>query len=74
MAFLLAFDLKTSLIVLHLIGLTFGAGGAWISDLLILRFLQIEPISQEKLNIVRFLTKIVTAGLVLLWLVVLAFC
>lgn len=68
MNFLLAFDLKTILIILHLIGLTFGAGGAWISDLLILRFLQLESISQEKLNIVHFLTKIVTAGLLLLWI------
>jgi len=64
---LTALDGKTLLIIFHFIGLAFGAGGAWISDLIILRFLQFEPITSEKLKLVHFLTNLVTIGLCILW-------
>lgn len=67
MSILTALDGKTLLIIFHFIGLAFGAGGAWISDLIILRFLQFEPITSEKLKLVHFLTNLVTIGLCILW-------
>ena len=68
MGILTALDGKTLLIIFHFIGLAFGAGGAWISDLIIIRFLQFEPISSEKLKLVHFLTNLVTIGLCILWI------
>jgi len=68
MEFFTAFDLKTVFIILHLVGLTFGAGGAWITDLLILKFLQLDVITEDKVNIIQFMTKLVTFGLVILWI------
>ncbi|MCJ8312809.1 MAG: hypothetical protein HRU38_03490 [Saccharospirillaceae bacterium] len=68
MGILTALDGKTLLIIFHFIGLAFGAGGAWISDLIIIRFLQFEPISSEKLKLVHFLTNLVTIGLCILWM------
>ncbi|WP_422380624.1 hypothetical protein [Marinicellulosiphila megalodicopiae] len=68
-----ALDIKTLLIIFHFIGLAFGAGGAWISDLIIIRFLQFEPISSEKLKLVHFLTNLVTIGLCILWVTGLGF-
>jgi len=68
MEFITAFDLKTIVIILHLVGLAFGAGGAWISDLLILRFLQLDVITEDKVKIIHFMTKLVTFGLIILWL------
>ncbi|MCJ8314395.1 MAG: hypothetical protein HRU38_19850 [Saccharospirillaceae bacterium] len=73
MDFFTAFDLKTVFIILHLIGLTFGAGGAWISDLLILKFLQLEVITEDKMKMIQFMTKLVIFGLVLLWITGLGF-
>jgi len=73
MEFFLAFDLNTMIVILHLVGLTFGAGGAWISDLLILRFLQLDVITDDKVKIIQFMTKLVTFGLAVLWITGIAF-
>ena len=73
MGVILAVDGKTLLIILHFVGLAFGAGGAWISDLIIIRFLQFETITEEKLKLVKFLTHLVTIGLCILWMTGLGF-
>lgn len=73
MGILSALDGKTLLIIFHFIGLAFGAGGAWISDLIIIRFLQFETISEEKLKLATFLTHLVTIGLCILWVTELNF-
>lgn len=65
--------IKTFIIVLHLIGLCIGLGGAWIMDLILFRFFQKQDITQEKVDLLHFMSKLVTIGLVLLWVSGLAF-
>ena len=60
--------LKTGGRVIHFIGLVLGLGAATVLDLIILRFLIAGKVADEHASIVEFSSKIVTAGLALLWL------
>ena len=57
----------TGLRVVHLCGLVLGVGAATLLDLIIARFILMRGISFEHVYIVDFSSKIVTIGLVLLW-------
>jgi hypothetical protein len=60
--------LKSGLRVTHFIGLVLGLGAATLLDLIILRFLAIQQVSEESCQIVEFSSKVVTVGLALLWI------
>lgn len=59
---------KSSLTGLHMLGLALGLGAATLLDLVILRFLVRGKISLDHFNLIHFATRIVTAGLVMLWI------
>lgn len=59
--------IKTGLRVVHLCGLVLGVGAATLLDLIIARFILMRGISREHVYVVDFSSKIVTIGLVLLW-------
>jgi hypothetical protein len=65
--------LKTSLIILHLIGLAVGVGAATLLDLIIMRFMVLGRISREHVKVVHLAAQLVAAGLVLLWITGLSF-
>lgn len=58
----------TGLRVVHLCGLVLGVGAATLLDLIIARFVLMRGISFEHVYVVDFSSKIVTIGLVLLWI------
>ncbi len=58
----------TGLRVVHLCGLVLGVGAATLLDLIIARFILMRGISFEHVYVVDFSSKIVTIGLVLLWI------
>ncbi len=60
-------ELKTALIMVHLIGLALGVGAATLLDLLIMRFMVFGKISREHVGIVHISAQVVTVGLILLW-------
>ena len=60
--------LKTGLRVLHFVGLVLGLGAATLLDLIILRFLAKQLVSGDLCHIIEFSSKVVTMGLMLLWL------
>ena len=60
--------LKSGLKLVHLLGIAIGLGAATVLDLVIVRFLVTRTIAREFAAVVVFCSKIVTAGLVLLWL------
>ncbi|PWQ93741.1 hypothetical protein [Leucothrix arctica] len=66
-------NLKSLIIFGHLSGLAFGVGGAWILDLYILRKMYKYPITKENIQIIKFVSKVVSVGLVILWLSGLSF-
>lgn len=59
-------DLQTVLVTLHLIGFAFGVGGATSSDLVFLRTIKNGKISRDEFNIIKTLSTIVWASVVLL--------
>jgi hypothetical protein len=59
---------KSCLMAIHLIGLSFGMGAATLLDLVIVRFLVTRKVTNDYCQIVEFSSKLVTAGLILLWL------
>lgn len=59
-------DLQTVLVALHLIGFAFGVGGATSSDLVFLRAIKNGKISRDEFNIIKTLSTIVWASVVLL--------
>lgn len=65
--------MKTGLRIVHFIGLALGVGAATVLDLMILRFLVKEKVTEENWRIFQFGSKIVNAGLVILWLTGLGF-
>ena len=65
---LLVTNLKSLIIFVHLSGLAFGIGGAWILDLYILRKMHKSPITKENIQIITFISKVVVIGLAMLWL------
>lgn len=60
-------ELRTALVGLHLIGLCFGLGGATMLDFWILRWLVWRALPDPIVRTFGFLAKVVTVGLVLLW-------
>ena len=65
---LLATNVKSLILFVHLSGLAFGVGGAWLLDLYILRKMHSSPISKENIHIISFVAKGVVGGLAMLWL------
>jgi hypothetical protein len=59
--------LKTGIKFSHLIGIVVGLGAATILDLVILRFAAAGKIAPEHASIIEFCSKVVTAGLLVLW-------
>ena len=70
---LLTVNLKSLIIFLHLAGLAFGVGGAWILDIYVLRKMYKSAVTIENIQIIRFVSKIVIIGLAMLWFSGLAF-
>ena len=60
--------LHTLLVVFHLFGVVLGVGGATVADYLILRRAIFTPISAGLIQIVSFISQVVTCGLVVLWI------
>ncbi|MRI34176.1 hypothetical protein EOPP23_14375 [Endozoicomonas sp. OPT23] len=60
-------NLKSLITFTHLAGLAFGLGGAWILDLFIVRYFRSETVSEERYQFLEFVSKLVLAGLVILW-------
>ena len=61
-------NLKSLIMFMHLSGLAFGVGGAWILDLYILRKMHASLVTKEHVQIITFVSKVVIIGLILLWL------
>src|SRR5256885_3427912 len=59
--------LHTLLAVLHLFGIVLGVGGATVADYLILRRAIFTPVSAGLVQVVSFISQVVTCGLVVLW-------
>lgn len=60
-------NLKSAITFLHLSGLIFGVGGAWILDGFLLAHLN-DPLSKERYRTIEFISKNVIAGLIILWI------
>ena len=65
---LLAINLKSLIIFVHLSGLAFGVGGAWMLDLYILRKMYKSTVTKENIQIINFVSKVVMIGLAMLWI------
>lgn len=59
---------KGGLRIVHFIGLALGLGTATFLDLMIVRFMMRDRIRQSQAEAFEFGTKVVTAGLVMLWI------
>jgi hypothetical protein len=59
--------LKSSLIAGHLFGIILGVGAATLLDILIIRFMILNKVKEEYCGVVEFASKLVTFGLVILW-------
>lgn len=60
--------MKSIIKVGHLVGIILGLGAATVLDLIVLRFLLAGKVKSEHVHLIEFMTQIVTAGLVILWL------
>ena len=60
-------NLKSLITFTHLAGLAFGLGGAWILDLFIVRYFRSEAVTLERYQFLEFVSKLVLAGLIILW-------
>jgi hypothetical protein len=60
-------DISTAAVVVHLVALGLGAGGALITDFYIVRHAMMRPITEGVAETVEFLGTMVSIGLVLLW-------
>lgn len=65
--------IKELLLLLHLVGVAFGVGGAWILDALLIFHLKKNIITKDKLHFINFTSKIVLIGLSVLWVSGLSF-
>jgi hypothetical protein len=61
-------DIKSAIMLVHIVGLALGLGGAWIIDLFLTKYLVKNKITLEKVQFVEYASKIVCYGLALLWL------
>ncbi len=60
-------ELQSVFLLGHLAGLALGLGGVTVLDLYVLRFLRGAPVRAADLELVRFVARLVSFGLVLLW-------
>lgn len=60
-------NLKSAITFLHLSGLIFGVGGAWILDGFLLAHLN-DRLSKERYKTIEFISKNVITGLIILWI------
>ncbi len=60
-------DPKTLLTIGHLLGLVLGLGGVALLDLYLLRFIRGARIAPADVDLVHFVSRLVAAGLALLW-------
>lgn len=60
-------SLQTCFTILHLFGIVLGTGAATVADILILRRTIFAPIAQSVVEMVQFLSRLVTIGLVIIW-------
>lgn len=60
--------MRTGLRFVHFIGLALGLGGATLLDLMLLRFFLCSRIGAETFDVFRFSTRVIEAGLLILWL------
>ncbi len=63
----------TGLRIIHIMGLVLGLGAATLLDLLLVRYVRAGEITRERYKTVAFISHIVTAGLVILWITGLGF-
>jgi hypothetical protein len=66
-------EIKTGLVIAHLIGLALGVGGATLMDLILVRFVLRGTIAREHADILKFSSMLVSAGLLILWVTGIAF-
>lgn len=60
-------EVKTVLLLVHLAGLVLGLGGVVVLDLYLMRFLRGASVREADGEFVRFVARLVSLGLVLLW-------
>ncbi|MGI9283626.1 MAG: hypothetical protein ACR2PX_28960 [Endozoicomonas sp.] len=65
-------NLKSLITFVHLAGLAFGVGGAWVLDGFLLKHSR-KDVTPEKYQIIEFVSKFVLVGILLLWFSGLAF-
>lgn len=61
-------DAATAFLMLHRIGIAFGVGAITLLTMLVADFLRCRPVTTERYDVARLVSKIATAGLTLLWL------
>lgn len=66
-------NITTVVIAGHLVGLCLGLGGAVLMDAIIFRFFHQQKVTQDQVDVFSFMSKLVTLGLVILWLTGLGF-
>lgn len=66
-------SIKTGLRIVHFVGLALGLGAATVLDLMILKFFLKGKVTSDQWNVFHFGSRIVNAGLVLLWITGLGF-
>jgi len=59
-------NLKSLIVFFHLAGLALGLGGAWVLDAFMLKSKN-QVITEEKYQLIEFVSKLVLVGLLLLW-------
>ena len=60
-------DVKSFIVFLHLSGLALGIGGSWILDLFVIKHVHHRKITEERFYLINFISKLVNAGLIVLW-------
>lgn len=66
-------QIKTVVVFFHVLGLVLGMGAALLLDLFLVRYTFFRRIDQSAIDVARFGSKIVTIGLLLLWVTGLGF-
>lgn len=61
-------NLKSAITFVHLAGLALGIGCAWTLDLFIFKHFKKHTITEEKYDVIAFVSRLVTVGLVVLWI------
>jgi len=60
-------DVKSFIVFLHLSGLALGIGGSWILDLFVIKHIHHRNITEDRFYLISFISKLVNAGLIVLW-------